>query len=310
MRIKTSICLFSLSLGLLTARMFAGNEFASSSSNGSTASNGDDPLSYEFDAEETYVGGGDVERGFRHIDDVNENNALVRFVFTPRIRIGILRLGAGFERYDFDVPRAAEIPDSLQSATLIVGLDTQFSDSILVRFEAQPGFYGTDFDDFGSGDFNVPFILGGTYIWSSSVQIVLGVGVDLEGKYPVLPGGGVRWKFAPQWTLNAVLPKPRLEFEVNKDLTLYAGAEVKSSNYRVDDHFGDDRGIPRLNHAVIAYSEVRTGAGLDWKLSSMAKLSVEAGYLPYRVFDYHRTDVRYHSDSGAPYGMVALHMAF
>ena len=310
MRIKTSICLLSLSLGLLTARTFAGNEFASSSSNGSTASNGDDPLSYEFDAEETYVGGGDVERGFRHIDDVDENNALVRFIFTPRIRIGILRLGAGFERYDFNIPRAAEIPDSLQSATLIVGLDTQFSDSILVRFEAQPGFYGTDFDNFGSGDFNVPFILGGTYIWNSSVQIVLGVGVDLEGKYPVLPGGGVRWKLAPQWVLNAVLPKPRLEFEVNKDLTLYAGAEVKSSNYRVDDHFGDDRGIPRLNHAVIAYSEVRTGAGLDWKLSSMAKLSIEGGYLPYRVFDYHRTDVRYHSDGGAPYGMVGLHMAF
>jgi hypothetical protein len=290
--------------------MFAGNEFASSSSNGSAASKGDDPLSYEFDAEETYVGGGDVERGFRHIDDVDENNALVRFIFTPRIRIGILRLGAGFERYDFNIPRAAEIPDSLQSATLIVGLDTQFSDSILVRFEAQPGFYGTDFDNFGSGDFNVPFILGGTYIWNSSVQIVLGVGVDLEGKYPVLPGGGVRWKLAPQWVLNAVLPKPRLEFEVNKDLTLYAGAELKSSNYRVDDHFGDDRSIPRLNHAIIAYSEVRTGAGLDWKLSSMAKLSVEGGYLPYRVFDYHRTDVRYHSDGGAPYGMIALHMAF
>ena len=58
----------------------------------------------EFDAEETYVGGGDVERGFRHIDDVDENNALVRFIFTPRIRIGILRLGAGFERYDFNMP--------------------------------------------------------------------------------------------------------------------------------------------------------------------------------------------------------------
>jgi len=141
MRIKTSICLFSLSLCLVTARMFAGNEFASSSSNGSTASNGDDRLSYEFDAEETYIGGSDVERGSRSVRDFEENNALVRFVFTPRIRIGILRLGAGFERYDFDIPRAAEIPDSLQSATLIVGLDTQFSDSILIRFEAQPGFY-------------------------------------------------------------------------------------------------------------------------------------------------------------------------
>jgi len=310
MRTKTSICFFSLSLFLLAGRTFAGNEFASSS-NGAAANEADTPLSYEFDAEETYIGGSDVERGSNRIRDFTENDASVRFVFTPRVRIGILRLGAGFERYDFDVPRAARIPDSLQAATVIIGLDTEFSDSFLVRFEAQPGFYGTDFDNFGSsGDFNVPFILGGTYIWNSSLQLVFGVGVDIEGKYPVLPGGGVRWKFAPQWTLNAVLPKPRLEFEMNKDLTLYAGAEVKSSNYRVDDHFGDHRGIAELNHAVISYSEVRVGAGLDWKLSSMAKLSVEGGYLPYRVFDYHRTDVRYHSDGGAPYGTVALRMAF
>lgn len=309
MRTRTSVCLFLLALCLLAERTFAGNEFASSSSNGSAASNGDDPLSYEFDAEETYIGGGDVERGSRQIRDFEENNALVRFIFTPRIRIGILRLGAGFERYDFDVPNTVEIPDVLQSATLIIGLDTQFSDSILFRFEAEPGFYGTD-NDFGSGDFNVPFILGGTYIWNSSLQFVLGARVDIEGQYPVLPGGGVRWKIAPQWVLNAVLPTPRLEFEVNKDLTLYAGAEVKSANYRVGDNFGDDRGIPRLNHAVLAYTEVRTGAGLEWKLSSMAKLSVEAGYLPYRVFYFHRTNVRYHPDGGAPYGTVALHMAF
>ena len=66
----------------------------------------------------------------------------------------------------------------------------------------------------------------------------------------------------------------------------------------------------RLNHAVIAYTRSAHWRRLDWKLSSMAKLSVEGGYLPYRVFDYHRTDVRYHSDGGAPYGTIALHMAF
>ena len=107
MRTKTSICFFSLALFLLAGRTFAGNEFASSSSNGPAASEADIPLSYEFDAEETYIGGSDVERGSRRIRDFTENNALVRFIFTPRVRIGILRLGAGFERYDFDVPLLA-----------------------------------------------------------------------------------------------------------------------------------------------------------------------------------------------------------
>jgi hypothetical protein len=49
---------------------------------------------------------------------------------------------------------------------------------------------------------------------------------------------------------------------------------------------------------------------LEWKLSTAVKLSVEGGYIPYRNFDFHRTDVRYHQDGGAPYGMVALHAAF
>ena len=309
MRRKIWIWLFSVFLCLLGGRVFAGTELAASSSSDAAAGT-DTPFSFEFDAEETYVGDGDVERGSLSVRDFDENDALIRFVLTPRVGIGILRLGAGFERYDFGVPNTVQIPETLQSTTLIVGLDTQLSDSILVRFEAQPGFYGTGFDEFGSGEFNVPFVLGGTYIWNSNLQLVLGVGVNVEGKYPVVPGGGVRWRLSPQWVLNAVLPRPRFDYELNKDLTLYAGADVKWSDYRVDDSFGDDRGIPRLNHAVISYSEVRAGAGFDWKLSSMTKLSIEGGYLPYRVFDFYRTNVRYHADGGAPYGAIGLHMAF
>lgn len=288
--------------------MFAGADLVSSTTRDIPAEGGD-PLSYEFDAEETYFGGGDVERGARGIREFDENNVSVRFIFTPRVRIGILRLGAGFERYDFGFSNDFQIPNTLQAANLIVGLDTQFSDSLLFRIEAHPGIYGTDLD-FGSGDFNAPLILGGTYIWNSGLQLVFGIGVDIEGEYPVLPGGGVRWKFAPQWVLNAVLPTPRLEFELNKNLTLYAGAEVKSANFRVDDRFGDEHSPVRLNHAVITYSEVRTGIGADWKLSGSTKLSIEGGYLPYRTFDFHRADVRYKSDGGAPYGMISLHMAF
>ena len=39
-------------------------------------------------------------------------------------------------------------------------------------------------------------------------------------------------------------------------------------------------------------------------------LTIEGGYVPYRQFDFHRTEVRYHNESGAPYGAVMLHGAF
>jgi hypothetical protein len=267
-------------------------------------------LSGEYVAEETYVGSGDVRRNSRKsVRDFDEHDSILHLVFTPRIEPGVLRLGAEWERFSFGIPDDAPLPDTLQAVNLVIGLDTQLSDSILIRVEAQPGVYNTGFDDL-SDDFNAPFVAGGTYIFSPNLQLVLGVSVDIERKYPVIPAAGIRWKMAPQWVLNAVLPTPRLEFEMNNGLTLYAGGNLKQNNYRVDDHFGDNTGIPRLNHAVLTYSEVRTGAGFDWKISPVVTLTGEVGYQPYREFDFYRAHVRYHQDGGAPYGMISLHGAF
>jgi opacity protein-like surface antigen len=268
---------------------------------------------FEFDVDGTYVGDGSVERGERGdlvISDFHETQGLIRFIWTPMTKIGILRLGLQTERYSFSFGGNAAIPDNLHSTAMIIGLDTQLSDSILIRLEAQPGFYGTDWDDFGQDTFNVPFILGGTYIYSSNLQFVFGLGFDAWRAYPLLPGGGVRWKFAPQWTMNAVAPTPRLEYEPNSNLLFYAGADLRLSSYRVEKNFGTLRGDTSLNHASVSYNEMRLGAGLEWKLSTAVKLSFEGGYIPFREFDFHRTQVRYHQDGGAPYVRIGFHAAF
>jgi hypothetical protein len=265
-------------------------------------------LSGEYVIEGTYVGNGDVQRGPHELRNFDEADILLRFVLTPRIKLGVLRLGAEWERFSFGFSDRAPLPDTLQAVSLVLGLDTQLSDSILLRFQAQPGFYGTD--HFESGDVNIPFVIGGTYIYSPDLQFVLGIGVDIERRYPVLPGGGIRWKIARQWVLDAVLPTPRLEFQFNKDLTFYAGGTLRETNFRVDDRFGTTRRIPRLNQAVLTYSEVRVGAGADWKVSPVMTLSAEAGYQPYRDFDFYRADVRYHQEGGAPYGTVSVHGEF
>jgi hypothetical protein len=267
-------------------------------------------FSFEFRAEETYAGQGDVERGSLSVRDFDESDTKLHFILTPRVKIGILRFGVEAERYSFGFGGNAAIPDVLESTNLLLGLDTEFSDSFLVRLEAQPGYYGTDVADFGQDTFNVPVVLGGTYIFNSGFQIIFGVSVDAFRKYPVLPGGGVRWRFAPQWTLNAVVPTPRLEYEVNRSLMLYGGADIRATSYRVDKQFGTMRGDPALNHAAITYEEVRTGAGIEWKLTSAITLSAEGGFIPFRNFDFHRTQVRYHQDGGAPYVMLALRAAF
>lgn len=289
---------------LLATRIFAeenaGNWFESLSR-----------VPFEYTAEDTYIGSGDVQRGpNKTVGDFDENDSIVHLVFTPRTQLGVLRLGAEWERFSFGLPDNAALPDTLQSVSLVMGLDMQFSDSIIVRAECQPGVYDTEFDNLGWDNFNLPFLVGGTYIYNPNLQLVLGVSVDVERKYPVIPAAGLRWKIAPQWLLDAVLPTPRLQYEMNKDVSLYLGANVKETSYRVDDDFGDANGIPRLDHAILTYSEVRTGGGFDWKISRSVTFSGEVGYQPYRDFDFYRAEVRYHQDGGAPYGMISLHGAF
>ena len=309
---KTAIRLVALCLSLAAIRLFA-VQVETPSSKDVALIESESSVSFEFNAEGTYVGSGDVQRGERgnlRVQDFDETDARFHFILTPRTKIGILRLGVAAERYSFGFSHNAAIPDVLESTALVIGLDTEFSDSFLIRLEAQPGFYGTDFDDYGQDTFNVPVVLGGTYIFNSNFQIIFGVGIDAFRKYPVLPGGGIRWKFAPQWVLNAVVPAPRLEYEANSSLLLYAGADIRATSYRVEKNFGTLRGNTALNHAAITYEEVRVGGGLDWKITSAIKVSAEGGFIPFRNFDFHRTEVRYHQDGGVPYGMLALHAAF
>jgi hypothetical protein len=323
---KPTLHLIVLSLCLGTASLLAGTEsHYSSTDSTNTGESATSSFPFEFDAEYAHIGEGDVSRSFREVNNFDENYSLVRFIYTPRIKFGILRLGAAWERYEFDLPSVSrlriapglpggfllgspQLPDTLQSVSAVVGLDTQFSDSILFRIEAEPGYYGTD--DLDGDTFNVPFLLGGTYIYSSNLQFVFGVGVDFNRNWPAIPGGGIRWRLSDKWLLNAVVPTPRLEFQTSKSLTIYAGANLKGSTYRVDNDFGNTRADTRLNHAVLSYTEIRTGLGVEWKVTPEIKFSVEGGYLPYRQFDYHRADIRYRYESGAPYGAISLNAAF
>lgn len=266
-------------------------------------------LGGEYDAEGSYVGDGNVRRDGRS-HTLDENSSLARVVVTPAIGSDYLRLGLEWERYSFGLDRGSPLPNTLQSVNVVLGLDTKFGDSIIARFEIQPGFYGASFDHVSSGDFNVPFTAGGTYLFSPDFQLILGVGVDLNRKYPVLPAAGFRWKFAPHLVANAILPAPRLEYEATHNLTVYAGAELKGGSYRVDSDYGERAGDRNLNRAVLTFSEVRTGGGLTWKVSPTMTLTGEAGAQVEREFDFFRTNARYHSDGIAPYGMLSLHGTF
>ena len=242
--------------------------------------------------------------------DVSEVDSGFRAVASKQFGGGpLLRAGFEWQRYDFGLPDRAPLPDTMQSFALVLGADFQLGEAWLFRLEATPGFYsgGTDFR---GEDFNVPVLFGGSYFVSADLQFVAGIELDVNRKYPVLGAIGLRWKFAPGFVLNAVLPNPRLEYSFSKSLTAYLGADLRETTWRMDSAFGRSRGRRKLDNAIVDYTQIRVGAGVTWNVSSHLTLECEAGVVPVHDFDYHRAEVGVRSSGVPAYGGISLKAAF
>ncbi|MEI8341262.1 MAG: DUF6268 family outer membrane beta-barrel protein [Verrucomicrobiota bacterium] len=265
---------------------------------------------YEANGDYSYVGGANMKYDGKGIGSLSEQSNQLHFAVSTQLGEGpLLRVGAEWQRYSFSsLPQTARIPNTLQSMNLIVGLDAAFW-GWLVRIEAQPGYYG-NFDQINGRGFNIPFIVGGMYLVSPDLQWVLGMSVNVERSIPVLPAAGVRWKFAKDWVFNAVLPRPRLEYTLNKITTLYAGGDFKLGTYRMDSSFGSYRGNTHLNNALVDYTEIRVGGGVEVKAGSSVKIDLETGCMVYRQFDYQRANISMSNSNGAPYGQIIVSCSF
>lgn len=242
--------------------------------------------------------------------DVNELDFGVHAVAATRLKDGPqVRFGIDWQHRGFGLPADAPLPNTLQSFAAIVGMDFQLGDAWLFRLELQPGFYG-DGTDLRTRDLNVPLILGGSYFVSADLQFVAGIGLDFNRKYPLLGGAGLRWKFAPQFVLNAILPSPRFEYEFNKSLTLYAGGDFQGATYRMDGDFGRAHGVRRLDDAIADYYQIRVGAGASWSVRENATFEFEVGVVPKHEFDFHRADIRVHSTGVPVYGGFSFKAEF
>lgn len=233
-----------------------------------------------------------------------------RDVVSMEMRQGFLiRFGLDIGRYNFGVPHGAALPDKLQSAALVIGADLQLGEAWIMRVEAEPGYYGGS-TRLRGGNFDVPITVGASYFVSADLQLVAGISIDPERKYPVLPGAGFRWKFAGDWTLDAILPTPRIEYTLGKTILLYAGGDLQGGTYRVDPDFGDKHDNPKLNNAVVDYSQIRVGGGASWKIRPELTLEMEAGVVTVQDFDFHRADVKARSTDIPPYGGIVLKASF
>jgi len=233
-----------------------------------------------------------------------------RDVLSLKVREGfLLRFGVEWERYNFSQPDPVPLPSKFQGSSLVLGTDLQLGDAWIMRLEIQPGFYsgGTELR---IRDFDIPMTIGASYFWSADLQLVAGISIDPERKYPVLPGAGFRYKISTDWVLDAILPTPRIEYSFSKSLLLYAGGDLHDGSYRMQGNFGSVHGEPSLNEAIVDYTQIRVGGGASWKIRPELTVEFEAGVVPVQEFDFHRAGIKARSTEIPPYGGLVLKAAF
>lgn len=219
------------------------------------------------------------------------------------------RIAAEYRRNDFDSPVGMPIPRVLGNAGLQLTGNWSLLKDLSFWANARPGIY-SDFRDTSWGDVNVPF--NAVLAWEANEDLLwlLGVYVDLRSQYSVLGGPGVRWRFADNWTLNLVMPRPQIELQASEDLLLFAGAEWRQIAYRTArDNGTRTAGNAALDGRILDYREWRLGGGFHYRFNRHFNLGFEGGYVLDRRWVYYQADTQL-SDNGAGYVGLSLNGRF
>lgn len=266
----------------------------------------------------SYTGESDFERGddargdsFYKTIELHHRFPVNLFNNWPNIECGqwYFHAGADYTRWDFDNEGGLPIPNTLQSFAAILALEYVINDATAINIEARPGFY---FEHDVRGDsFNVPVLVYFPLWWHKgedlSWALLGGAYYNQFYSYSVIPAVGLTAKYG-NWTLNAIVPRPRLIYTPSKEVSFWVEGELASGAFRTDDH--SFKRQENLNHAVVEYSEWRVGAGLTWKPCANALIDIGAGYAFKREFDFHRAEESFETDEGAPFVKMEFRASF
>ena len=207
---------------------------------------------------------------------------------------GNLYLHAGFayERFDFGGTNGP-VPDHLQSAVGVIGIDYMHDDDVGAFIQFRPGFYTEN--DFNSASFDVVTVLGRIFVLQEDrTYLFLGARAAFLSGYPVLPLAGLVYRPNSEWTLNMVVPEPRVIYSPTKAFSFFAGGELVGGSYRTDH---DGNVFPRkLDGAQIDYTDYRAGAGVIFSPCKQVMIDIAGGYSIERSIDFNRAGEDFKTD--------------
>jgi hypothetical protein len=258
---------------------------------------------HDLVAEISYAGSSDIREGTVRLGEISTTQ--VRALAVTAIPLDAQNqflIGLGAQQLEFDPPAASLVPSRLGSLALKLGWNHALTEQWSFRAEIDPGTYG-------AGSFGAPVAVRAIYAASRELQWAFGVNYDGRSGHPLVGGVGVRWQFAPDWTLAFLLPAPRVEWAVTKTFSLSAGASLRGGTFRVADDFGRARGRPLFDRQNVGYREINVGIGGRWQLSPGTALYLGVGQMTDRRFEFDDRNLLLNGD-GAPSAQLTLTSAF
>lgn len=259
---------------------------------------------FEWRTEVSVAGRSDLAEGTINHGELRHQSFRLEGVHTiPLGQNANYLVGGAWRRFEFS-NSSAPIPDSVDAVTLKLGYSRTLNRQWTLLTEIDPGLY-SDMEDISGDDFNAPVGLRAAYAVSRELQWLFGVNVDLRSSNPVIGGVGVRWQFARDWTLNFIVPEPRVEYALLPNLRLSAGASLRGGSFRVAEDFGRRRGRAQLDNQDIDFREITAGIGARWELQPGITVNGTVGWMIDRRFEFDDRNLLLNGD-GAPILRLSL----
>jgi Domain of unknown function (DUF6268) len=204
-----------------------------------------------------------------------------------------LQLGLDSERFAFSRSNGL-FPYSMTSLAAEVAVSYWDGDDFFPLLKIEPGLYYTR-DYITENSFDVPIRLALGFKAQKDVHLVLGFSADRFQQIPIFPIAGLNWKINDKLNLRAVFPEPRFSYNPNDSVEFFLAGQYGGGTYR-NGPINDSR----TNDALLEYTEIRAGTGLNYTVNKVVSIEATAGWSFQREFNYFRAgpDIK---TRGSPY---------
>jgi len=174
-----------------------------------------------------------------------------------------------------------DLPSHLEEQQL--DLETTFffpglkSKDLYLRLGLTPSFFSDDWA-FPSSAFRLPLRAAAIYQQDEKFTFIAGARLAVDTEQELLPFLGIIYKPNRAWTIALIPPRPRVSYQLRKDIKLFAEAEYDAGEYEVE-HQGQ-KGL------VLRKKGFNCGLGLAYAWADQQKLEISAGRALNHYFKY------------------------